>query len=149
MFSDWVSGDGGTVRPVGLEALESLRIEAGVGRWGKDYGPENLPQETGALSEAVDFEKGCYLGQEIVSRLHYLGNPRRLLQPLCVEGVEEVNEGAVLVSEGARVGALTSVARSRADSSWLALAVVDRKALEGRARLELEDGREASIRELG
>ena len=146
VFSEWVSGDSGGIRPVGLEALESLRIEAGVGRWGKDYGPESLPQETGALEEAVDFEKGCYLGQEIVARLHYLGNPRRLLQPLCIEGVEEVKEGAVLVSEGERVGVLTSVARSPADSSWLALSVVERKALESRARLELEDGREASIR---
>jgi len=146
VFRDWVSEAGGGVRPVGLEALESLRIEAGVGRWGKDYGPDNLPQETGVLSEAVDFEKGCYLGQEIVARLHYLGNPRRLLQPLSIEGVDEVNEGADLVSEGERVGTLTSVTRSAAGTSWLALSVVPRKLLESRARLELEDGREVSIR---
>ena len=116
---------------------------------GKDYGPENLPQETGALSEAVDFEKGCYLGQEIVARVHYLGNPRRLLQSLCIEGAEELNEGAVLLSDGEQIGALTSVVRSPADTSWLALSLVDRKALESGAGLELEDGREASIRDLG
>jgi folate-binding protein YgfZ len=146
VWSDWVSEAGGGVRPVGLEALESLRIEAGVGRWGKDYGPLNLPQETGAISEAVDFEKGCYLGQEIVARLHYLGKPRRLLQQLSIWGVDEVNEDADLYSQGERVGTLTSVARSSTDSSWLALSVLPRKVLEGRARLELEDGREVSIR---
>ena len=49
------------------DAIEVLRVEEGVPRFGIDFGPENLPQETG-LDDAVSYTKGCYLGQEVVAR---------------------------------------------------------------------------------
>ena len=73
-----------TVRPVGFEALEILRTEAGIPRFGRDFGAENFPQETGA-EEAVSYTKGCYLGQEVVARIHYRGGVQKTLRGLVFE----------------------------------------------------------------
>ncbi|MHC4419288.1 MAG: CAF17-like 4Fe-4S cluster assembly/insertion protein YgfZ [Planctomycetota bacterium] len=67
------------VRPVGWYALNIARIEAGTPLWGIDFGPQNLPHETGALRDRVSFTKGCYLGQEIVARTETQGKPRQAL----------------------------------------------------------------------
>lgn len=90
----------------GLRALESVRIAAGVPRWGVDFGPDTLPQEAG-LNAAVDYEKGCYLGQEVVARLHYRGRTQRRLCVVTVEGVGEL-PAAVFLGDH-EVGELTSL----------------------------------------
>jgi folate-binding protein YgfZ len=58
-----------SVRPVGWFALNTARIEAGRPLFNIDFGPDNLPAESGLLAERVDFRKGCYLGQEVVARM--------------------------------------------------------------------------------
>ena len=63
---------GSPARPVGHRALDRLRVEAGRPLCGVDFGDTNFPQETG-LEEAVSYTKGCYLGQEVVARIHYRG----------------------------------------------------------------------------
>ena len=65
----------------GWEAAEILRVEAGIPRHGSELTGEQFPQEAG-LDDAVDFEKGCYLGQETVARIHYRGKVNRLLTGL-------------------------------------------------------------------
>jgi folate-binding protein YgfZ len=70
------------VRPVGWFALNIARIEAGTPLYGIDFGPENLPHETGVLHDRVSFTKGCYLGQEIVARTDSLGKPKQVLAGL-------------------------------------------------------------------
>lgn len=67
------------IRPAGWLAFNTARIEAGSPLFHIDFGPDSLPAETGLLSEAVSFTKGCYLGQEIVARMHNLGHPKRAL----------------------------------------------------------------------
>ena len=62
-------------RAVGLRALDARRTELGVGRYGVDFGEETVANETGLVAEAIDFTKGCYLGQEIVARIFYKGKP--------------------------------------------------------------------------
>jgi folate-binding protein YgfZ len=74
------------VRPVGWYALNIARIEAGTPLYGIDFGPENLPHETGVLHDRVSFTKGCYLGQEIVSRTETQGKPRQSLVGLRPKG---------------------------------------------------------------
>ena len=61
---------------------ECLRIESGRPRLGFDMDAETIPQEAGINERAVDFEKGCYVGQETVARLHYKGKPNRHLRGL-------------------------------------------------------------------
>jgi tRNA-modifying protein YgfZ len=70
------------VEPVSEEAAECLRIESGRPRLGLDMDSETIPQEAGINERAVDFEKGCYIGQETVARLHWKGKPNRHLRGL-------------------------------------------------------------------
>lgn len=67
---------------VGPEAVEVLRIEAGTPRYGTEMDSGTMPAEAGIVERAVDFEKGCYIGQETVARLHYRGKPNRHLRGL-------------------------------------------------------------------
>lgn len=64
---------------VGPAALEAWRVERGVPIYGREIDLEVLPQETGQTGRAVDFEKGCYTGQEVVARIHYRGHVHRRL----------------------------------------------------------------------
>ena len=63
--------------PVGSEALELYRIVRGVPRFGVDLRERDLPQETGQ-QHALNFAKGCYIGQEIVERIRSRGNVHRM-----------------------------------------------------------------------
>jgi tRNA-modifying protein YgfZ len=67
---------------VGAEAAEILRIEAGTPRFGAEMDSSTMPAEAGIVEAAVNFEKGCYIGQETVARLHYRGKPNRHLRGL-------------------------------------------------------------------
>ncbi len=65
-------GAGGGVpapRPAGWFAINTARIEAGHPLFNVDFGPDNLPAESGVIQDRVDFRKGCYLGQEVVARM--------------------------------------------------------------------------------
>jgi folate-binding protein YgfZ len=70
------------VETVPEAAAECLRIESGRPRLGLDMGADTIPQEAGLNERAVSFEKGCYVGQETVARLHYKGKPNRHLRGL-------------------------------------------------------------------
>ena len=67
------------LRRAGWHALNIARIEAGLPRFMLDFGPNNLPGETGLLRDRVSFTKGCYLGQEVVARMDALGHPKQIL----------------------------------------------------------------------
>jgi tRNA-modifying protein YgfZ len=73
---------GAGAAPVSPEAVEILRVEAGVPRFGAEMGTETMPAEAGIVEDAVSFTKGCYIGQETVARLHYKGRPNRHLRGL-------------------------------------------------------------------
>ncbi len=77
------------VSPVGEEAFEELRLLEGTPRLGVDIRERELPQETaqpGERSRALHFSKGCYLGQEIVERIHSRGNLHRTLSGFTLGG---------------------------------------------------------------
>lgn len=67
---------------VSPDAAEILRIEAGTPRFGSEMDTATMPAEAGIVAAAVNFEKGCYIGQETVARLHYKGKPNRHLRGL-------------------------------------------------------------------
>ena len=98
-------------RGVGWLAYNTARIEAGAPLYHIDFGPDSLPHETGVLDETVSFTKGCYLGQEIVARMHNLGHARRTLVgikidderlPIAGSQVLDAQDGATVI------GAVTS-----------------------------------------
>jgi folate-binding protein YgfZ len=83
-------------RPAGADALEVLRVEAGVPRYGVDVDASNVVLEAG-LDEAVSYTKGCYVGQEIVARIHWRGHVAKMLTGLSLEG-GDANAGDALKS---------------------------------------------------
>jgi folate-binding protein YgfZ len=131
------------VEAVSEEAAECLRIESGRPRLGFDMDGETMPQEAGINERAVDFEKGCYVGQETVARLHWKGKPNRHLRGLRLaqpaERGEEIRLGERAVG---RVGS-TCVSPTLGP---IALALVRREAQPG-DRVAL-DGGEAEVVEL-
>jgi folate-binding protein YgfZ len=69
-------------RPVSERAAEILRVQRGRPRFGIDIDESTIPQEAGINERAVNFTKGCYVGQETVARLYYRGKPNRHLRGL-------------------------------------------------------------------
>jgi len=88
-----------------FELYDVLRIEAGFGRYGVDYDERTLPQEAG-LSHTLSVEKGCYVGQETVARIHFRGHVNRALRTLRFDGPVEV--GSDLTYRDELVGRVTS-----------------------------------------
>jgi folate-binding protein YgfZ len=112
------------MRPAGWHAYNIARIEAGTPLFNIDFGPSSLPAETGILGERVSYTKGCYLGQEVVARMHSLGHPKQTLVGLRINPTTEQLasghecqpvSGAALSkpdAEGEAIGAITSSTRS-------------------------------------
>jgi folate-binding protein YgfZ len=116
------------VEEVSEEAAECLRIESGRPRLGFDMDAETMPQEAGINERAVDFEKGCYVGQETVARLHWRGKPNRHLRGLRLsEPVERRTD--ILLGEKV-VGRVASTCVSPRFGP-IALALVRREAAPG------------------
>jgi aminomethyltransferase len=123
-------GDRVAAEPVGFEAAEALRIEAGWARFGADFGADRFPQEVGE-SDALDFEKGCYLGQEVVARIHYRGKVNHRLCGLRLGSGELPRPGSAVDLDGDDVGRSGSAVRSPGLDGGIALAVLHRKAGRG------------------
>lgn len=112
---------------------ERQRILGGEPRYGFDITEGELPQETGEMAR-LDFNKGCYVGQEIVERIRARGAVHRHLRTLRFDAA--VEPGSALTAAGASIGRLTSVAPR--DGAWLALGYVRDPHAEAGARLEAE-----------
>ena len=97
---------------VGPATQETLRIEAGIPRYGLDMDEANVVTETN-LDEAVSFTKGCYIGQEIIARIKYRGHVAKKLTGLVFESKVVLRHGAkVLSSDDKEIGRVTSSAFS-------------------------------------
>jgi folate-binding protein YgfZ len=131
------------VEEVSAEAAECLRIESGRPRLGIDMDSETMPQEAGINDRAIDFEKGCYVGQETVARLHWKGKPNRHLRGLKLS--EPVERRTDILLGDKVVGRVSSVCVSPRFGP-IALALVRREAAPGdRVRV---GGAEAEVVEL-
>ncbi|KPK66288.1 MAG: hypothetical protein AMS21_02770 [Gemmatimonas sp. SG8_38_2] len=104
-----VSESGG--RTAGSRALEVGRVEWGIPSYGIDIDESNFVQETGLEELAVSYDKGCYLGQEVVARVHFRGHVNRLLRSLKFLDALPAT-GAQLVVGEKDVGVVTSSVES-------------------------------------
>lgn len=95
------------VRWVGHEAQNLLRIEAGIPRYGEDFDESHLVLEVG-LDNAVSFNKGCYLGQEVVERIRSRGHVNRKLCGLSLDGQAAAESGDMIRIDGKEIGRVTS-----------------------------------------
>ncbi len=148
------TGDAGRLRgalvnagavEVGPEATEILRIEAGTPRFGAEMDSGTMPAEAGIVERAVNFEKGCYIGQETVARLHYRGKPNRRLRGLRLSA--PVPAGAALALGDKEVGRIGSSCVSPLRGP-IALAVLRREAEPGAELAVGEDGVTARVADL-
>jgi folate-binding protein YgfZ len=104
----WDALSAAGARPVGYDALEMLRIEAGIPRYGIDMDETNVVTEAG-LDDAVSYTKGCYVGQEIIARIKYRGHVAKRLSGIKFGNAVKVEAGAVIKSEDDKeIGRLTS-----------------------------------------
>ncbi len=133
----WVRANGG--EPVGWEAFETARIEAGMPRFGADMDRSNFPQECGLETRAISYSKGCYVGQEVLNRIHTMGHVTRMLCGLVLTGAGAATAapGGKLLMDDKEVGHLTSVAHSPRFQATIALAFVRKEACEVGAELAL------------
>jgi folate-binding protein YgfZ len=92
--------------------LEAIRISNGVPRWGRDMNEKTLPQEARLEQVAIDFNKGCYVGQEAVAKIHFRGKVNRKLRSL--DANHPVAVGTDVTIDGAKVGTVTSSSGRRA-----------------------------------
>ena len=108
-------------KPVTRETLETLRIEAGIARHGKDMDETNVVLETN-LDDAVSYTKGCYVGQEIIVRIKHRGHVAKKLTGLTLEA--EVEEPVITSEDGKEIGRITSTTYSPKLDSHIALGYV-------------------------
>ncbi len=99
----------GGATPVGSAALEAFRVAEGIPAYGIDIVERDLPQETSQM-RALHFNKGCYLGQEIVERIHSRGSVHRHLRPLELEGPAPAAGTELTLEDGTVAGQVTSAA---------------------------------------
>ena len=130
--------------PCGTEALESLRIEAGIPRYGAELAEDTLLLEAGLLN-AVSFTKGCYLGQEIVERARSRGHVNWRLVGLTVDSAQPPAPGEKLTAAEKQIGEITSACVLPSPGKTIALAYVRREVAETGTQLALASGAAAEV----
>ena len=115
-------------RAAGWTAFEMARIEAGVPRFGADMDETNIPLECGIESRAIVYNKGCYIGQEVINRIHSIGQVTRELRGLRLADGPLPARGDKLFHAGKEVGYVTSAVKSSKLGANIALGYVRREA---------------------
>ena len=113
----------------GIEALEIVRIESGIPKFGVDMDETNLASEAGIEARAINYSKGCYIGQEVISRIRAFGQVTKSLRGLRLptELSRLPYKGDRLFHDGKEVGYVTSSCRSHALQLNVALGYVRRE----------------------
>ena len=131
------AGDGS--RPVGALALESVRVEQGVPAPGLELSEDYNPLEAGLLRH-ISFNKGCYVGQEVIARLDTYKKVSKYLVGLSWDGEDLPAVGASLTVDGRRSGVVTSAVRSPSLARGIGLGYVRKAFVEPGSTLTLRQG---------
>lgn len=125
------------VDEVSAADAECIRIAMGIPAWGRELLAGMLPPEAGIEALAISYDKGCYVGQEVISRIRRAGKVNRKLCYLVADAVLEGVVAEQLVGRGlvsadaVRLGAVTSAVRHPRLDRWVALAYVDQRGSKG------------------
>lgn len=126
------------VRPIGFEALDVLRIGAGIPWIGRDIDEKTIPPETGQIERGISYHKGCYLGQEVIERMRSHGTVARRLVKIQIAGRAAIATPADIKQGEAAVGRLTSLAFEPVAGKSIGLGYV-RTALKDLTGLRADD----------
>ncbi|SRR6266566_3644036 len=127
---------GAGVEPIGAEAFESLRIEAGTPLFGRDIDESVLLSEI-PFENLLSHTKGCYPGQEVVVRIRDRGHVNRMLRGLALDGNQVPAQGAEVLVDDAAIGKVTSATWSFGLARPIALAFVRRQHAEPGTRVSV------------
>ena len=122
--------------PVGMDVLEAIRVERGMPVAGKELTEDYNPLEAGLL-DYVSFNKGCYVGQEVVTRLDTYDKVQKHLVGLAFQGDSVPAEGATLFAGGKQTGTITSLATSPTSGRPIGLGYVRKAEAASGARLNV------------
>ncbi len=144
LLGDAASAIGQSAGAASAESYEAIRIAAGEALGGVDFDDSTIAHELGPVDDAVDFTKGCYLGQELIARIDSRGRVTRRLRSVAAEGAVDIT-GAVLRSADNDVGTVTSSAMNPLQTGTLGLALV-RHEVEEAAQLDaIMEGRRIPV----
>ena len=137
----WETLQAAGANPCGLEATEALRVLEATPLYGVDLNDRDLPQET-AQARALNFSKGCYLGQEIVERIRSRGKVNRQFRQFALQGARPDTLPIDLRSADQSVGRITSTASllSAGVSATLALGFIRLEVLDRNAEITYDSG---------
>jgi folate-binding protein YgfZ len=135
--------------PLDAEAVEALRIEAGVPLFGRDMDQDTIPLEAGIESRAISFSKGCYVGQEVIIRVMHRGHGRvaKKLVGLTLDADVVPARGALIRADDREVGLVTSSTFSPALNRPIALGYAHRDFTAAGTALTI-DGLRATVTQL-
>ena len=105
---------------------EVFRIERGIPRWGRELTNEIIPVEANLESSSIDYGKGCYIGQEVISRMKMSGQTNKLLCGLVSLDGTALETGAMLTDAGRECGWVTSATKSERLGKQIGLGYVKR-----------------------
>ena len=110
--------------------FQRLRLRQKLFLPGREIGESEFPQEGGLHKSSVDFNKGCYFGQEVMARIHAMGNVRK--QAVAIRGTGNLEESlpSPLLANGKKVGSLKSQFLLPFNEKWIGAAVIHENAIE-------------------
>jgi folate-binding protein YgfZ len=126
--------------PIGMIAINSLRLEAGVPWFPVDFNDTVIPHEAAVESTHISFNKGCYTGQEIVERVRSQGRVNRKRVRLKFSSAQPPLAGTKLRANGAEVGAITSAAYSPAAGTAVGMGYLRREQHAAGSKVEYDGG---------
>ncbi len=132
----WERAVAAGAHPVGREAGNVLRVEAGVVRYGVDVDAGTLLLEA-PLDDVYTLDKGCYLGQEVVARITYRGHVNRKIVGFRFPDARIPDPGAAVLVDGQEVGRITSPVVSPALGRGIALGFLRREHWEPGTAVEI------------
>jgi folate-binding protein YgfZ len=130
--SDWWVEKGANVQipnhssPLEGDELETMRIANGIPAWGKELKEGILPPEAGLDATDISYQKGCYIGQEVISRIKSAGKLNKRLMRLQFDASLPVDSLVLVDCQGASAGEITSIAPLAESTRRLALGYVKR-----------------------
>lgn len=147
--SDWWSPAGAVfalpeTTPLVGDELEAFRIANGVPLWGKELTEGLLPPEAGLDATDISYQKGCYIGQEVISRIKSAGKINKRLVRMEMEGGPPAADARLVDAEGRDAGVITSV--SPVESGGVRAALGYLKRGTERVFLEAPDGKRQPVR---
>lgn len=134
-------------QPVSEDTFETLRVEAGIARYGRDMDDSNVVVETN-LDDAVSYTKGCYIGQEIIIRIKHRGHVAKKLTGLRFDTDQKIESGAVIKSNDKEIGRVTSAVFSPKLNCTIALGYLRYEYLDPGTTVSTDNNISASVTEL-